>query len=179
MNTLTKGIYGRRGLPVETKQAMMADYYRLRSLAQVAALYGRTRQAMWEILTTAGCRFYKKNPLASIVYKGRKFTPGKGGYYRDTAIRSTKPNGFEVQLHRQIWVDHNGAIPAGYQVGIKDGNKANCAVENLMCLPLSEIVRLKATGANGHTKSAKARLQVLVKTFANGEVTLAQQLKSA
>ncbi len=168
---------GRRGLPLEVKAAMVADYQRLKSIRGVAKLWGRTNQCIWEILKTAGVPCVKKNLLQAVIYKGEKYTPGKGGYLRSTRFqaRGKKP-GFETQLHRVVWVDHNGPIPDGYQVGFKDGNKANCAIENLMCMPLREIVRLKATGANHHTKSAKAKLSLLVE-HAAGAPSLVSQLK--
>lgn len=171
---------GRRGMPPEVKAAMLADYYELRSLEKVAAKWGRTRQAMWENLRRAGCKFFLKNPQAFIIHHNRKFTPGKGGYFRSTQhdTKTTKRLGLERMLHRQVWIDHHGAIPAGHQVGFKDGNKANCVIDNLICMPLADIVRLKATGQNGFTKTADARLKLLVNAAATGG-SLSSQLKHA
>lgn len=162
---LTKGSFGRRGLPPELKAAMLADYYQLRSIAKVAEIYGRTRQCIWEILATAGCKFFKKNPLQFQMYRARKFTPGKNGYLRDTSIRTPGLRGIEAQLNRQVWVDHNGPIPAGFQVAFLDGDKSNCTIENLICLSQADIGRMKSTGENQHTKAAPDALFSALQKF--------------
>lgn len=38
-----------------------------------------------------------------------------------------------VQLHRVVWEENFGPIPAGYKVYFKDGNSLNCKPENLYC----------------------------------------------
>lgn len=167
---------GRAGLPRAWVEQMYADYLRLRSLTKVGQLHGRTRQSMYELFKRAGLKLYGRNMLQPVIYQGRTFTPGKGGYLRDTKHRTSTP-GLEVQLHRQVWIDHHGAIPEGFHVGFKDGNKGNCSVDNLICLPLSEIQRLKATGINGYTRSARERLRLMVNHFESGEPSVAAGLK--
>jgi hypothetical protein len=36
-----------------------------------------------------------------------------------------------VMLHRYLWEQANGPVPAGYRVCFKDGNQGNCVLENL------------------------------------------------
>jgi RNA polymerase sigma factor (sigma-70 family) len=149
---------GRAGLPQMMKDRMIADYLRLRSIEKVATKYGRSRQSVWEMLNRAGTPMCKKRPIDVVVYKGRKFTPGKGGYYRDTAIRKAK-RGVEVMLQRQVWIDNTGfAIPQGCQIGFKDHDRKNCAFKNLLCLPHAEMARRNACGENGATKARGERL---------------------
>ena len=50
-------------------------------------------------------------------------------YFRD---------GWERSLHRQIWRDANGPIPAGHHIHHKDGDPLNNAIENLACLTSTE-----------------------------------------
>lgn len=42
-------------------------------------------------------------------------------------------------LQRHIWVKNYGEIPPGYNVVFKDGNRKNCAIENLECISNSEL----------------------------------------
>ena len=44
-------------------------------------------------------------------------------------------------LHRHIWRQHNGSIPKGYNVVFKDGNQANCKIENLELISDAELMK--------------------------------------
>lgn len=127
---------------------MYSDYLRLGSLAKVATLYGRTRQSMHVILAR---RFRlnpphrgRKNP--SILHAGQNYTLRTDGYFR-----STKGSSREL-LHHVVWRDHHGPVPAGHQVTFLDGNTRNVAIENLACLPASEVGRMHSTGENQFTR---------------------------
>jgi hypothetical protein len=43
-----------------------------------------------------------------------------------------------AQKHRVIWEQHNGKIPKGYNVQFRDGNRQNCALENLYLISRNE-----------------------------------------
>ena len=45
--------------------------------------------------------------------------------------------GWELK-HRMIWLDANGAIPNGYNIQFKDGNRLNCKLDNLYMISKSE-----------------------------------------
>lgn len=45
------------------------------------------------------------------------------------------------QLHRRIWEQANGPIPAGHAVVFRDGNKAHCALANLELVSQRELMR--------------------------------------
>lgn len=45
------------------------------------------------------------------------------------------------QLHRHVWVLHHGQIPNRHIIGFRDGNRQNCAVENLELLTRAELCR--------------------------------------
>lgn len=40
--------------------------------------------------------------------------------------------------HRFVWQQHNGAIPKGYNVQFKDGNRQNCDISNLYLISRQE-----------------------------------------
>jgi len=44
-------------------------------------------------------------------------------------------------LSRHLWQAHHGAIPAGHVVVYKDGNRANCTIENLELVSRAELAR--------------------------------------
>lgn len=161
----TKGRCGRRGLPKALTDAMYADYLRLKSLAKVAALYGRTRQAMHDILARRQQTRAKKLHVPVVMFGGVKFTPGKNGYLRRTKRAGWK----EQQLHRVIWQKAHGPIPEGWNVHFKDGNKRNFALENLECAPLAEISSKTATGENGATHARREKLMQSMARFITRE----------
>lgn len=72
--------------------------------------------------------------VESIEYRGvvyRRY-PGKRYFFR---------GGGGISLHRQIWIDHHGAIPPKHHIHHKDGNRDNNDIANLECLPASEHCR--------------------------------------
>lgn len=44
-------------------------------------------------------------------------------------------------IHKRVWIDAHGPIPAGHAIVFKDGNKQNVAPENLECLTRAELMR--------------------------------------
>lgn len=42
-------------------------------------------------------------------------------------------------VHHLVWIEHNGPIPEGHAVIFKDGNRANCGIENLECVSRGEL----------------------------------------
>lgn len=44
-------------------------------------------------------------------------------------------------LHRHIWSQHHGPIPAKHIVTLKDGNRSNCAIENLELISMANNAR--------------------------------------
>ena len=55
------------------------------------------------------------------------------GYYKAEHV---KHGG--ITMHRYVWAKHNGAIPDGFHVHHRDGDKGNNAIENLELLSASE-----------------------------------------
>lgn len=52
------------------------------------------------------------------------------GYVR-LQIKRTPAGDTNILLHRKVWLDHHGSIPAGRNIHHKDGNKRNNEIENL------------------------------------------------
>lgn len=154
---------GRRGLPAESVAVMYADYLRLKSLGLVGKLHNRSRQAMWQIFHNHGLKMNERifHPIL-VTYKGRKYNSHSNRrhkYLRDTVYRKGK----KALLHHVIWTEHNGPIPPGHKIIFKDGNHLNWGIENLQMVTNSEQSRRMATGENQFTKSAKARLTLLLR----------------
>ena len=65
---------------------------------------------------------------------------------------------------RWVWEQANGPIPEGHVVAVLDGDEANCALENLECVPRSVIARRNAyhapTPAPGDKDAYKATIRI-------------------
>lgn len=119
------------------------------------------------IVSGLDCRFKKGDAPAN---KGKKISPGlyekiratmfqKGnvpenrlevGEYTHTTegylIQKVKEQGTQRErfefVHRKVWEEHNGPVPAGKMVSFLDGNKDNCAIENLVLIDNRENLEL-------------------------------------
>lgn len=144
--------YGRRGMPAAIVDRIYTDYLRLKSLAKTAALHGRSRQSVWEILHRRKLQLRSRRFAEKIVHDGLAYTPGKDGYLRATL-------GDRKMLHYVIWEASRGPVPAGNHLRFIDGDNRNCALTNLECLPMREVVSRSARGhrQNQHTKARQAQ----------------------
>lgn len=61
-------------------------------------------------------------------------TDSKGFKYKYIRISLGK----WVELHRHIWIQHNGPIPEGHIIVFKDGDSMNCKIENLEMITYEE-----------------------------------------
>lgn len=41
-------------------------------------------------------------------------------------------------VHLLLWVEHHGPVPDGHLITFKDGQRKNCAIENLECISIKE-----------------------------------------
>jgi hypothetical protein len=123
--------------------AMYADYSEGLSIAQVAAKWGRTRQSVHKMFARRG---WKMRPTYAqrrhvISYRGQNYTPADVGYYRATT-------GDRHYLHRRVYEDTYGPIPADWDVHHIDHDKANNGADNLMAMTKDAHTRLHAEGAS-------------------------------
>jgi hypothetical protein len=80
--------------------------------------------------------------VEKIVYKGveyRRYPDSKSPTQRRYFTCGT--GRAERRLHRQVWIDHFGAIPAGCHVHHKDCDITNNDIKNLECMPSSKHCR--------------------------------------
>jgi len=157
---------------------MFADYQGGLSLAKVGEKYRRTRQSIFVLFENRGFKLRSKVFQKPLVYGGRRYTPDKNGYWRDTVLRSAKyyPG---TLLHRRKWMDRHGPIPPGHDVVFKDGNRRNVRLSNLKCMSHAEQQALGRTGHNQFTVSAGARLDLLLGNHNDRRPTRAVLLKAA
>ena len=57
----------------------------------------------------------------------------------------TTPRGREYK-HRVVWEAHHGPIPKGYAVIFLDGDRENCALDNLDAVPKGVLSHMNKTG---------------------------------
>lgn len=105
---------------------------------------GRMRETMFQPGVRQAAAEKNWRPIGTIL-------PDADGYLR-VKVREAlpgEPTGFGnkhawPQLHRKIWREANGEIPAGHIVTFKDGDKTNCAIENLVLMSLADNARRNA-----------------------------------
>lgn len=77
--------------------------------------------------------------------------------------------------HREIWKAHHGEIPEGHVLVFLDGNKQNCDIENLACVPfnylgyLSSFKRRSESPLITKTQIVWCDLQEAIKKVQKGE----------
>lgn len=62
-----------------------------------------------------------------------RWRPSCGYYY----IRIRE--GHWKEYHRYLWEQKKGPIPEGHNISFRDGNRRNCAIENLECISNAEL----------------------------------------
>ena len=74
---------------------------------------------------------FKKGQIPKNHMEVGEYTHTTDGYLiRKVQEKGTQMERFEF-VHRAVWEEHNGPIPAGKIVSFLDGNKDNCNIENL------------------------------------------------
>jgi RNA polymerase sigma factor (sigma-70 family) len=153
------GSYGRGGVPREIANRMYSDYCRLKSIAKAAKLWGCSRQSFWGVLTTQGYQLNAKKKLEVVSTNGAKYKLGPGGYLRRT-------DGNRPFLHRELWEQANGPVPPKHVVIFKDGDRTNCLLENLQCIPLTEQAKVQLAGRRYNNGSGIVVWEKLAKKHA-------------
>lgn len=157
---------GRKRLPDRVVKEICADYGRLKSYKKVVALWGVPHCAIYTILRRRGVippRRCKK----VVTYQGRRFTPDREGYLCEMSRTSGigRIEKTEKRLHRIVWSQERGPVPKGHKVVFKDGDRLNCDISNLECLPAAEFNRLRDTGKKRTSKKRKLALVQSVERF--------------
>lgn len=107
-------------------------YLQGHSLARVAHAFGVTRQSVYKMFLLRGLEMRRRpQPLPFVLFQGRRYTLRNTGYYGCTS-------GSRGLLHRHIWEEAHGAIPDGWDVHHKNGDKVDNRLSNLEGLPKEE-----------------------------------------
>jgi hypothetical protein len=102
------------------------------SLAEIAKVYRRSRQAIFDMFKSRGYKLRSKPVKEFVILDGRKFTPRHDGYWRATS-------GDRKQLHVHVWEKHHGKLPPMHGIHHIDLDRANNDIDNLVCLTIQEI----------------------------------------
>lgn len=100
----------------------------LQYIAEVLYQGRFTRQSLYDQFKVRGYKLRSKKLKPAIVYKGISYREDGQGWYR------SRLGGKTVYLHRLIWEEKHGPIPADHYIILVDGNKANINIDNLKCL---------------------------------------------
>ncbi len=142
--------------PQRKNNGIVADMYALyqegKSLAQVGAIFHKTRQTVYDVFRSRGYPLRSKQFKDLQVLDGIRFTSMKGGY-----LRGTHPDGRRILMHHYVWEKKNGPIPRGYIVRIVSGNRKDCRLTNLEIMTLSEWNRKYCPHLNQFTSPTGSR----------------------
>lgn len=135
-----------------TKHELYAEMYAVyligKSLAEVAELYGMTRQSVYEGFKRRSYELRSPNERPYQMLDGIKFTLRDNGYYGATTSD-------RKLMHRYIWEKYNRLIPEGYDIHHIDHDKTNNDISNLAIYSKSEHARLFNTGRNQFSERSR------------------------
>lgn len=130
------------------------------------------RRPGWAPGRMATTQFKKDQPPRNFLPLQSERLNADGYLDRKVGTTGYPPNDW-IGVHRLVWMQAHGDIPAGYIVAFKDRNKMNPALENLECIslrenmrrntihnlpaPLKEVIRLRGTIVATITKRMKKR----------------------
>lgn len=115
--------------------AMYDAYIGGMSLSAIGTLYGKTRQAVYDTFRSRGYPLRSKKLVGARMVGGIRYTLDGAGYLRGTA------DGHRVYLHKVVWEAAHGPLPVRNQLHFIDGDKQNCALENLEVVPYEMLSR--------------------------------------
>lgn len=154
VSTLPPVLKRRSRLAPELAETIYRDYQRLGSLKRAGELHGRSAQALLCLFRNRGWQVTKRRIQDGVEYKGHIYRPNEQGYL----IRRSR--GRHFMLHRIVWTEAHGTIPRNYGIRFKGGDKQNCDLENLECLPKSELTSVTSTGRKWFcTREAMERVE--------------------
>lgn len=123
---------------------MCRRYQAGESLNDLARAYGYTNSnAVHSVFKTRGwkCRPRPRAPVV-VVHKGIRYSPDKDGFLRRCKLVEGRHD--YIVLHRVIWEEANGPIPAGHMLTFKDRDRTNCQLKNLELVRRGESQRRRA-----------------------------------
>ena len=132
-------------------QAMYAMYLTGKSIAEVAKVYRKTRQAVFDQFRVRGFKLRSKQMKGLAMIDGYRFSFTKGGYLRGTV------EGVRILAHHYVWTKANGPLPAGHCVRHMNGVKTDNRLENLEMMTIVEFGKKYAARLNQFTSPRGSR----------------------
>lgn len=134
-------------------QAMYAMYLTGKSIAQVAEVYRKTRQAVFGQFQARGFKLRSKPMRGLTIIDGYRFTAGKGGYLRGMV------SGVRMYAERYVWTKHHGTIPDGYCIRHINRDRSDNRIENLEMLRRTEFAKIHGPRMNQFTSPNGSRMK--------------------
>lgn len=132
-------------------QAMYAMYLTGKSIAAVAKVYKKTRQAVFDQFRVRGFKMRSKQMKGLTVIDGYRFTFTKGGYLRGTV------GDRRITAHHYVWTKVNGPLPAGSCIRHVNGDRTDNRLENLEMMTIAEFSRKHSPHLNQFTSPRGSR----------------------
>ena len=132
--------------------AAMYDLYKQgKTLEDIAKVYRRTRQSIYDLFYSRGYQLRSKQHSEIIEIDGIKFfLDTRKQYFRATIGKS------RTMLHLYVWEKYNGKIGADEVVYHKDRDFRNNSVDNLRKIKRDKMSRVfNPAGNNQHTRNNK------------------------
>jgi hypothetical protein len=134
--------------PGQTRPGMVATQFRPgqipsnKGLRRPGYAPGRMSQTQFRAGNRTGQAALNWKPIGTIL-------PDADGYLRikvRDAVHGKEATGFGNTkvwplLHRHTWIQHHGPIPDKHIVTLKDGDRSNCAIENLELISMADNAR--------------------------------------
>lgn len=117
------------------------------SLEQIAKMNLVSRQTVFKRFQRRGLKMRTANALPIISFNGCKYTMRSNGYY-------AKTSGNRSYLHRDVWLDKNGAIPDGFDIHHINGDRQDNRIKNLELVRKDEHSRKYPNRKNQFNKGA-------------------------
>lgn len=133
---VTKAAFKRKGKKVRMPAFVIANLRRFyaegKSVREIAASVGRTPGAIFYLFKQHGVPVGKRGQRPVLYHRGVKYAFDGDHYFQTTKNRQG------VSLHKVIWEEKHGSVPAGHRLVLCGGPHE---VENVRCVPLAEFYR--------------------------------------
>lgn len=115
---------------------------------------------IWTWMTAEGIERSKAGRFKKGEFRADNPSNRPDGYekvYSDGYVWAKVPGGHKKQKHRLVWEQAHGPIPKGMCIRFKDGDRTNCAVDNLFMVSRAENLRLVRDAMSPEERAAMVR----------------------
>ncbi len=96
---------------------------------------------------------YKKGNIPHNSHELGEECQRSDGYIYKKVTDTGEPSKMMRLKHRQVWEQHHGPIPKGYNVQFRDGDRTNCDIDNLYLISRKD--QLRQNQHNGRKRMGK------------------------